>query len=363
MIYFDHAAMAPLSGRVARAVSSFLEDRHTGRVTFDDDMIAMLADTRGKLARLIHAREEEMALIPNTSTGLNILAQGLPFKSGDRILVPSVEFPSNVYPYLNLRKKGVFVDFLAPKNGRITLEEIQKAAMPRTRLLALSFVQFTNGFRADLEKIAPWCREQGIWLAVDGIQGVGALQMDVQKWPIDFLSVGGHKWMMAPIGTGFLYVRSKMLNLIEPPFVSWLSVKNPWDLLDFQLDLLDSSQRFEIASQNFMGFYGMRASLELLLEFGPEAIEQRVLSLTDYLVDGLKKLGATVLSPRGEKERSGIVTFSFLPDNEILHRELKKRQIVISYRLKNLRASPHFYNTEAEVDQLLTALKELLRGQ
>ena len=360
MIYFEHAAVAPLSSRVVETISKYLRDRNVERIKFDEDMIAVLIDLREKLSGLINASPEEIALIPNTSTGLNILAQGLPLKSGDRILVPNIEFPSNVYPYLNLEKKGVMVDFLSPKNGRIGLKEIQEAVTPQTRLLAISFVQFTNGFRADLEAISNWCHERGIWLAVDGIQGVGALQFDVKKWNIDFLSVGGHKWMMSPIGTGFIYVSKELLNLIDPPFAGWLSVKNPWELLDYQLDFLDSAQRFEIASQNFLGFFGMRASVELLLQFGPKAIEQRVLNLTDYLVDGLKKLGATILSPREQKERSGIVTFSLFPDNVDLHRELEKRNIFVSYRLKNLRVSPHFYNTRAEVDQLLSALQDLV---
>ncbi len=360
MIYFEHAAVAPLSGRVVQAVSSFLTDRHAGRVKFDEDMIAALEDLRAKLAHFLHAIPEEIALIPNTSTGLNILAQGLSLEPGDHILVPDVEFPSNVYPYLNLQKKGIVVDFLSPVKGRIGLEEIRKAVTPRTRLLAISFVQFTNGFRADVKAIANWCHERGLWLAVDGIQGVGALQMDVRDWGVDFLSVGGHKWMMSPIGTGFLYIRPELLRIVEPPFVSWLSVKNPWDLLDFRLDFLDSAQRFEMASQNFLGFFGMRASLDLFLEVGGEAIERRILDLTDYMVAGLEKMGAKILSPRGESERSGIVTFSLLPDNEKLHRELEKRQIFVSYRLGNLRASPHFYNTRAEVDQFLSALRAMV---
>ncbi len=360
MIYLEHAAVSPLSRRVVDSVRSYLADRHVGRVKFDDDMVAILIELRKKIATLLHTATENIALTPNTSTGLNILAQGLPLEAGDHILVPDVEFPSNVYPYLNLQKKGVIVDFLSPRDGRIGLGEIQEAVTPETRLLAISFVQFTNGFRANLEAISKWCHAQDIWLAVDGIQGVGALQMDVEKWGIDFLSVGGHKWMMAPIGTGFLYVTPEMLKIIAPPFASWLSVKNPWKLLDFQLDFLNSAQRFEMASQNFMGFLGMHASLELLLEVGSKAIEQRILTLTDYLVAGLEKLGAKILSPRGPGERSGIVSFSLLFDNVELHRELEKRNIFVSYRLKNLRASPHFYNNFADVDALLSALGDLI---
>ncbi len=360
MIYFEHAAVAPLPRRSVEAMTAYLQDRHAGRIKFDEDMIAAMADLREKLGQLLHTASENIALLANTSTGLNILAQGLPLKSGDHILVPDVEFPSNVYPYLNLQRKGVVLDFVSPRKGRIGLKEIKEAATPKTRLLAISFVQFTNGFRADVEAISKWCHERDIWVAVDGIQGVGALQVDVQKLGVDFLSVGGHKWMMSPIGTGFFYIRPELLEILKPPLASWLSVKNPWELLDYQLDFLDSAQRFEMASQNFLGFFGMRASLELLLQVGLPAIEERILRLTDFLVDGLQALGAEILSPRGAGESSGIVTFSVFPDNAKLHQKLEKRNIFLSYRLGNLRAAPHFYNTEAEVQQLLAVLKELM---
>ncbi len=360
MIYLEHAAIAPLSRPVVNAIQSFLGDRHKGRVQFDEDMIGMLGEVREKIATLIHAKPEEIALIPNTSTGLNIVAEGLPLQTGDRILVPNVEFPSNVYPYLNLKKKGIVVDFFSPRQGRVTLPDIRAHIRPQTKLLALSFVQFTNGFRADLEKIGAWCKNHGIWFAVDGIQGVGALPIDVRHMSIDFLAVGGHKWLMAPVGTGFLYIRPEWLHLLDPPFTGWLSVKNPWDLLEYQLDFLDTAQRFEIASQNFLGFRGLLASLNFLLSIGSEIIEERILSLTDYLVKGLERIGATVFSPRENGEKSGIVTFSLLPDNLQLHRELRKRHIFLSYRLKNLRASPHFYNNFKDLDTLLSTLEELV---
>jgi len=359
MIYLEHAAVSPLPVRTVQAMHEFLDKRHFSPAKFDEENIENLAKLRRKLARLIQAESEHsIALVPNTSTGINIFAQGFPFQPGDHILIPSIEFPSNVYPYLNLQTKGVQVDFLSVPGREITRELIEPHFTLQTRALAISFVQFTNGFRANLKELADFCHGRGALLVVDGIQGVGALQINVADWGVDFLSVGGYKWMLSPMGTGFLYVAPALLEKITPVFASWLSVENPSKLLDFQLKFLDSAQRFEIATTNFLGFRGMLASLELFLEIGPEVIQERILHLSGFLVEKLQGIGATVLSPTREDQRSGIITFSILEDDQPLHQALLKKKLFLSYRLKNLRAAPHFYNTEEELQAVVDELRK-----
>ncbi|NOY78155.1 MAG: aminotransferase class V-fold PLP-dependent enzyme [Calditrichaeota bacterium] len=359
MVYLEHAAVAPLPVRTVQAMQTFLTKRHAGPVKFDEENIAHLAQLRQKLAQLIQADSaDRIALVPNTSTGINIFAQGFPFQPGDRILIPSIEFPSNVYPYLNLRRKGVKVDFLPVSGKEITREIIAPHFTPHTRVLAISFVQFTNGFRANLKELADFCHARGAFLAVDGIQGVGALQMNVRDWDIDFLAAGGHKWLLSPMGTGFAYLAPALLEKISPAFAGWLSVENPWNLLDFQLRFLSSAQKFELGTTNILGFRGMSESLDLFLEFGPKAVQDRILHLTAFLSEKLQAMGATLLSPTREEQRSGIVSFALSEDDAPLHQALIRKKIFLSYRLKHLRASPHFYNTEDELLAVVDALKK-----
>ena len=362
-IYLNHASTSPLSTPVVNAMTKFLQARSDGTLVSYDDDVRIETDCRVAVQRLIHAESRErIALIGNTSDAINIVASGLPWQRGDRIILNDMEFPANVYPYFHLQEQGVIVDILKCPNGKITLETIADAITPRTRVVALSAVQFLSGFRADLASIGQMCRDRKIWFVVDGIQAVGAVQIDVQKMKIDGLAAGAQKWQMSVQGTGFLYVNESLQEAIHPQFVGWLGVQDAWDFYNYGQPLASSAKRYEGGTVNHLGFSGMAAALSLLIDQGGEAIERHILTLTKILSTGLQSIdGVKLISPVDENERAGIATIELAPprDAKNVFKSLLARNIVISLREGKLRYSPHFYNSLKEVETVIEVTKEL----
>ena len=357
-IYLNHAAVSPMSNRVRQALEQFMDHRQVTNIEFWPNGLEEKQALKADLAKLLHLPAEQFAIVPNTSTGLNILAQGLSWNPGDRILLNNFEFPANVYPFLNLERKGVVVDFVPHRDGRILLEDIEAAIRPETRLLSISFVEFLNGFKNDLYAIGELCKQHNIWFAVDGIQGIGVQTLDVTAAGIDFLAVGGQKWLMWPLGTAFIWISERLFPHLHPTFLGWLAVEDSWNFFDYRMDLLPDAGRFEPGTMNVMGIIGARAAMQPFLELGIETIERHLLQLTDYLADELQAMGFTLLSDRSAKHRSQIVTFR--TDNaEALFQALQEHNIRVSLREGNIRVSPHFYNTREEIDQFLQVLKKL----
>ena len=357
--YMNHAGVSPMSLRVVDALQRYISIRSEGEIDSYAQNREKASETRGLIGRLIHAPAERIALVKNTSTGFNLLATGLPWKEGDHLLINDMEFPSNVYPFLNLERKGVEVEFVKNRDGRVEVEDYIKAMRPETVLVSVSHVQFLNGYRIELEALGGVCRERGIIFSVDAIQSAGAIGIDVGAQKIDFLACAAHKWLMGPQGTGFVYVGREVQDRIWPAYVGWLSVKDSWNFFDYRLDLLDSAERFEIATENWMGIWGFCESLRLLLEVGIDRIEERIIALTDRLVEGLEARGRKVMSPREEGVKSGIVLFSAgesAEENESLFQRLLEQNIHIAFREGYLRCSPHFYNSFEEIDRLLEAV-------
>ena len=274
-IYCNHAATGPLSTRVIEAMQRHLFDRSAGLLdTFDADM-TMVGELRSRVAALINAPSpDRIAFPPNTSEGIAIVASGLPWQSGDRILLNSAEFPANVYPYIALRQAGVELDFVQCERGAVTPEMIESSLTPRTRLVALSAVQFLSGYRADLAAIGDLCRRRNIIFAVDGIQAVGAVRVDVQAMKIDALAAGAQKWQLSPHGAGFLYLTEELQSRITQSHLGWLSVDDPWQFYAYDQPLAASARRYEPGSLSFPALWGMHASLGLLLEVGLPAVEE-----------------------------------------------------------------------------------------
>jgi cysteine desulfurase/selenocysteine lyase len=356
--YLNHASIAPYSVPVAKAMDELIANRCRRGGLDTPKWEERLEQVRGLTAQLIAASPEEIAFISNTSHGLNIVASGMDWREGDNLIGAETEFPANVYPWLNLQRLGIEVRFAPAHDNRILVKDIAALMDERTRLVALSFVEFATGFRNDLQAIGQLCRERGIYFCVDGIQGLGALELKVTQSPIDFLSAGGPKWLMGPIGAGLLYCRRALIEKLVPIRVGWWGVADRDDYFRYDSPLQDNARRFEEGSLNFLGIHGLGASLELLLEVGIPRIEERVLGLTDYLIAGLQERGYHITTPIASPlERSGIVCFNHpLYALDDLEQRLRKARVIISKRGQVIRVSPHFYNDETDIDQLLDAL-------
>ncbi len=356
-VYLNHAAVSPMHRRSLRAMEDYFQERMTGDIEYWPRAMEKKQLLKEQIARLIHTSAEQIALVNNTSTGLNILAMGINWKPGDRILLNNFEFPANVYPFLNLNRLGVEIDFVPHRNGRILLDDLAARITPRTRLLSISFVAFLNGFRNDLMAIGQLCRERGLIFCVDGIQGVGALQLDVQAAGIDFLANGGQKWLMWPLGMAFVYISPRLFDQLQPAIAGWLSVERAWDFFDYRLSFLPDASRFEPGTQNIPGIVAALASTELFLEVGIDRIETHILQLTGLLINELQRRGYRLFTPTEEKFRSGIVTF-YHDRAESLFDHLKRQNIHVSLREGMIRVSPHFYNTAGDIAAFLNALED-----
>lgn len=355
-IYLNHAAIAPLSLKVQQTIQSFLLKRGGMMPDLESEIENEITLLKKNIARLTGADKDRIAIVKNTSEGMNWLAQGLSWHRGDKILMADCEFPANVYPFLNLERKGVEVVFMPVNDRAITPELIESSITPGTKLLTLSFVQFSNGFRADLETIGKICKENNIIFAVDGIQGVGAVPLDVKRCSVDFLANGGHKWLMGPAGCGFMYISPEIESSLTQPFVGWLSVKNSWDFFDYRLALKENAEKYEIGTANFIGIYGARASTDLLLAVSPEKILPHIIGLGSQLIEGLSDIGYKPVSILDPPSRSGILTFHGR-ETDALFAYLQKNKIIVSRRGGGIRISPHFYNNRDDIDGLIESCR------
>jgi len=355
MVYLNHAAVAPLSFRVRDAVNRYMTRRALKGIEPYPWAVRMVNETRALLAQMLHARADQIAFVMNTSDGLNIIAQGLDWLPGDRVLLNDLEFPTNLYPFLNLKHRGVEADIIKSTDGRITPAQIEAAITPRTKLLSISHVQYRTGFKADLAAIGTICRKHNILFVVDAIQALPHTPIDVERDNIDFLASGGHKWMMSGEGAAFVYVSDRALAAIEQPFVGWTSVEDPFDPTPHIDRLRHGAARFENGTLNFPGIAALNASLKFFNEFDLDKMERHVLNLSGYLIERFERHGVETITTSEESERAGIVSFKF-PNAEQTFERLEKQNIIISFRSGFLRASPHFYNTQDELKKLVVAL-------
>jgi selenocysteine lyase/cysteine desulfurase len=359
LVYLNHAGVAPVSTRVEDALRRYL-DLATSQGAFDyaRSYDAEIERVRGRAAELIGAQREEIAFVKNTTEGLGIVAAGLDWQVGDQVVACDLEYPSNVTPWTSLRGRGVETVLLQGRDGRLPLECVEEAlSSPRVRLLALSSVEFGSGARNDLEALGKLCRERGVLFCVDAIQSLGCLPLDVEACGIDFLAADGHKWLLSVEGCGLFFCAARLLDRVVPRIVGWRSVASRNDFDSYDLTLYPDASRFEEGTPNTGGIYGLGAAIDLVLELGIDAIGERVLSLTGRLVEGLAARGAQLRSPRGPGEASGIVSFRLsdeAPAKTV--RRLREERIFVIERRGGVRASPHFYNSEDEIDQLLRVL-------
>ena len=350
MLYFDAASLSPYCMPVIEAMERFASERRDFASLYYDRWYRDLEICRRFAAALLNALPEEVAFTKNTSEGVNLTAQLVDWKRGDEVLVFACDFPTNVYPFLNLKSKGVSARYVDCKKGSVSLDVIESAIGDKTKLLSISHVFYNSGYRLDLEGLGKICRDNDVLLHVDAAQSFGAFQIDVKRGGVDFLSAPGYKWLLSPLGTGVFYVKKKHIDKV--PVLGWLSVKNPEDLNARGYELLDSAKRFEAGNQNVGGFIGMHAALSLIDSIGLGEIEKRVLGLSLALGEGLEVAGLHPLSDMDVKHRSGIVC---IEKDSVSKEFLRKNNLVATVR-KNIRLSPHIYNTEEEIEKVVKIL-------
>lgn len=357
----NHAGVSPWSTPVATAVRTFADEALVVDGRTYQRWEQRVEGVRAAFARLIGAAAADVAFVQNTSEGLSLVAAGLDWRSGDNVVVMAEEYPSNVYPWWGLRRWGVETRMVPRPQLRFGVDDVRPFVDGRTRVLAVSAVDWQTGFRADLGALGGFCRQHGVLFCVDGIQAVGAMQVDVAAAGIDCLAVGGHKWLLAPEGCGGLFVSTTLVERIQPVVLGWKSVVDADRYLPYHFTLRTDAARLEPGSPPHLGIHALGAALDLLLTVGPAAIERRVLELAGDLAEGLRARGATILSPWGVGERSGILTFQ-LGDTQALHGALSHAGVVSRIRMGGIRLAPHFYNNADDVACILEAVDRYQRG-
>jgi selenocysteine lyase/cysteine desulfurase len=355
--YLDHAALGPLSRPVLAAQQAFLEQQATLGSEATAEHHAAKDRLRRSMAEFIGADTDEIALTKNTPEGLSIVASGLGWRPGDSVVTSDLEFPANMYPWLNLRERGVEVRIVRSEDGRVPAERLMEAVDGTTRVLAVSLVQFSTGFRSDLARLAEFCRPRGVFLVTDAMQAVGALPVEVHALGVDFLACASHKWLLGPFGMGWFYCRGELLERLRPTEVGQGSMVQRESYLDYRLEFVPSAARFECGVVNMGGVLGLQASLDLFNAVGRERVGDRILALCERLAEGLLARGYGVASSRAEGERSGILSFrSERHDSAAVRERLHEAGVIASLHEGLVRASPHFYNSSDDVDRLLAAL-------
>jgi selenocysteine lyase/cysteine desulfurase len=355
--YLDHAAVAPLSAPAQRALAEWAADvTENGAVNWSAWM-RRVEEVRRRAADLLGADPLDVAFVKNTSEGVGIVAEGLPWRPGDNIVTAADEYPANLYPWMNLAGRGVEVRMVPGRDGRIEVDDLRARIDSRTRLVSLSFVEYATGFRNDLDAVGALCRERGILFFLDAIQGLGVLPLDVGRTPVDFLAADGHKWLLGPEGAGLFFARRDRVELLHPVGVGWNSVVGALDFSALDFRLKPHAGRWESGTLNVGGILALGGSLELLLAAGTEAVAARALELTDRLCEAAARAGLRVYSSRRPAERSGIVSL-IVPggDPAALVRRCRAEGVVINHRAGRLRVSPHVYNTTEEIDHLMALL-------
>jgi selenocysteine lyase/cysteine desulfurase len=356
-IYFNHAAIAPISMIVKEQINECMEKYCKNGIVCNREFLDIADHTRKMAAQLINAKPSEIAFVKNTTQGIQVAANGIRWQTGDNVLIPDNEFPANVFPWLNLAKRGVAVRFIPVKDGRFSAEDVARYVDKRTRAVSVSAVSFTNGFRCNLAEIGQLCKDKGIFFIVDAIQALGAMEVDVRKSKIDLLSADAHKWLLGPQGIGISYISDAMLENLDVSNLGYKSMTNEDDYLNYNVRPKSNASRFEEGTLNIIGIVGLKASLDMLLSIGIQTIEKRILELINVIIQNLTEFGYVMKSPMDCNERSGILSFYHNKiSTDTISQNLFKAKVVCAQRDGAVRISPHFYNNIKDINCCLNAL-------
>jgi cysteine desulfurase/selenocysteine lyase len=361
-VYLNHASAGVLPRATVTAIETFArEHAHSGVLgTYAYDV--RLPEYREKIGRFIGARGSQIALLTSTSAAAATVAAGLDWRAGDEVLLCDNEFPANAVPWTALRRRGVRTRFVRTAENRLTPDTLRNELSPQTRLVALSWISYADGYRHDLVGLAAVAREAGALFCVDAMQGLGAFPVDVAATGVDALFAGGPKWMLGLHGIALLYIGSGLSERLELAMPGWRSMENMWDFHNYEQPFSADALRFECGTPNLIGVLSLVCAIELFERSGREAIAAHVLALTDRLCEGLHGLGAQLSTLRGERISSGIVTFR-LPGHDSIEvgAALEKEKILTTYRAAGIRVSPHGYNSPEEIDFLLATIAAIAR--
>ena len=355
--YFDHAATAPLPKRSGDVLRSWAAEQESDGVVGWSEREARLERIRDQAALLLNAHRDEIAFIHSTTHGIGLIAEGFPWRPGDNVITAAEEYPSNIYPWMNLESRGVSLRQVESRDGRIWIDDLAAAMDDRSRVLAISHVEFATGFRNDLDALVELCQERGVALFVDAIQGLGPHTIDVRKTPLDFLAADGHKWLLGPEGAGILYVRRDWLERLRATGVGWHSVVGSYNSPENRFVLKPSAARFEGGSFNMPGLLAFGASLGLFLELGPETVSSRIASRADALRQLALSAGWSLFGSSLAADRSAIVALEKPGVDPNRAAALLRRQgVVAACRRGRLRFSPHLYNNSDDFEKLSAGL-------
>ncbi|MDH5511184.1 MAG: aminotransferase class V-fold PLP-dependent enzyme [Nitrospinota bacterium] len=361
MVFLNSAGLTPIPSSCRDVMVEMTQDLCSFAYLKAANWEKSVTKARQTAAAITGCSPEEMAFVKNTSTGVSIVASGLRLAPGDEVIINDLEFPSNVYPWLNLERKGVVIRKAKSSGGKVSPDAIAEQVTSRTKALAISSIQYATGHRTDLAALGQMAREKGFLFFVDAIQSMGAFPMDVKKFGIHFLSAGGFKWLCGPVGSGIFYCDKEKLEDLDLLVTGWNTVENPilYHVIDYKPK--KNAQRFEEASGDYIGICGLGESMEILHSAGIDQIGEHILALTDYLEERLLSKGFQILSPREQADKSGIMVFAAPSGStpEDMCKKLEEKKILTAPRGGGIRVSPHFFNTTEEMDQLLTALEEI----
>ncbi len=360
--YFDHAAVGPLPEPTQAAIARWLQQATELGDTVWPEWNRQVEQGRTHAAAMIGAETAEIALLPNTTAGINYIAQGLPWQVGDNVVTLANEFPSNVYPWQNLAPLGVECRLVDAPGGIVDLNRLEAAIDERTRILSVSWVGYASGYRLDLDQVAELCRRRNVLFFLDAIQGLGVYPLDVRRTHVDFLAADGHKWLLGPEGAGVMFMRREHLDLIRPVHVGWNSVQRQYDFANLDFQLRPVAARYEGGSTNMVGQIGFAASLAMFRELGvtPQAspVGAEVDAISAHARHELRKSNAEILSAEVAGHGSGIITFN-MPGSEPmqLREKLLAADVVVSCRGGGVRISLHGYNNLDDVSRLLEVIQ------
>lgn len=355
-IYLNHAATGVIPRCTRREIEEFVtaQSEKAGPGVWPYEL--RLPEFRQRIGQFIGARCDEIAILRNTSDGANVLALGIDWQPGDEIILNDNEFPANAIPWLALRARGVEIRFIETARERMTPDVLLRSLTPRTRVVALSWVSYADGYRHDLAALAEVAHRTGALLCVDAIQGLGAFRVDVREADVDAFFGGGQKWMLSLQGSAYLYLKAELVDRFSVAMPGWRSVRDMWDFFPLKFDqpFVSGAARFEGGTPSFLGALALASSAEFLAQYDAGAVAAHVLALTDRLVEGLQRCGARILSERGDGVSSGIVTFTMPARDPIaLGKALQRENIIVTGRANGIRVAPHGYNTFAEIDTLI----------